>query len=176
MKNTITAILISLLASVSCIKDYPDPEFELKQGDRIPEFSITMSDGTAMTSEQLSHGQAIIMFFHTGCPDCQNTLPSVQKIYDEYKDRVSFALISREQSEEEIKDYWQEKEYTLPFSAQKDRKIYNLFATSRVPRVYICNEGVITRIYTDDPTARYEDLLTDLSSIEFFSNMMETYR
>ena len=89
---------------------------------------------------------------------------------------MSFALISREQSEEEIKDYWQEKEYTLPFSAQKDRKIYNLFATSRVPRVYICNEGVITRIYTDDPIARYEDLLTDLSSIEFFSNMMETYR
>ena len=172
MKNIITAILISLLASVSCIKDYPDPEFELKPGDRIPEFSITMSDGTAMTSEQLSHGPAIIMFFHTGCPDCQNTLPSVQKIYDEYKDRVSFALISREQSEEEIKDYWKEKGYTLPFSAQKDRKIYNLFATSRVPRVYICNEGKITRIYTDEPIPTYEDLLTDIMSIIYVNDLI----
>lgn len=172
MKNTITAILISLLASVSCIKDDPDTEFELKPGDMIPEFSITMSDGTKMTTDQLSQGPALIMFFHTGCPDCQNTLPSVQKIYDEYKDRVSFALISREQSDNDIQSYWQEKGYTLPFSAQKDRKIYNLFATSRVPRVYICNDGKITRIYTDDPIPTYEDLLTDIMSIIYVNDLI----
>ena len=170
MKNTIAAILIALLASVSCINDDPDPEFELKPGDRIPEFSITMSDGKKMTTDQLSQGPAIIMFFHTGCPDCQNTLPSVQKIYDQYKDKVSFALISREQSEKEIKEYWKEKGYTLPFSAQKDRKIYSLFATSRVPRVYICNDGKITRIYTDDPIPTYEDLVTDILSILYLDD------
>lgn len=165
MKSTVTAIFISLFAAVSCIKDDPDPEFELKVGERIPEFTVTMSDGTTMTSDLLSEGPAIIMFFNTGCPDCKNTLPSVQKIYGEYKDKVSFALISREQSEEEIKDYWQEMGYTLPFSAQTDRKIYNLFATSRVPRVYICNDGKIVNIYTDDPIPSYEDMLTDIMSI-----------
>mgnify|MGYP003303179430 CR=1 FL=1 len=165
MKSTVTAIFISLFAAVSCIKDDPDPEFELKVGDMIPEFTVTMSDGTTMTSDRLSEGPAIIMFFNTGCPDCQNTLPSVQKIYDEYKDQVSLALISREQSEEEIKDYWQEKGYTMPFSAQPDRKIYNLFATSRVPRVYICNDGKIVNIYTDDPIPAYDDMITDIMSI-----------
>ncbi len=176
MKNTITAIFIFLLATVSCIKDDPEQDFELKPGDMIPEFAVTMSDGTSMTSSQLSQGPALIMFFHTGCPDCQNALPSVQKIYDEYKDKMSFALISREQSGEDIKAYWHEKGYTVPYSAQPDRKVYNLFATSRVPRIYICNKGRITRMYTDDPIARYEDLLTDLMSIEFFSNAMGTYR
>ena len=171
MIKAITAIVISLLATVSCIKDDPEQEFELKQGDIIPEFTVTMSDGTKMTTDQLSQGPAVIMFFHTGCPDCQNTLPSVQKIYDEFRDKVSFALISREQSEEEIKDYWKEKGYTLPFSAQKDRKIYNLFATSRVPRVYICNDGKISRIYTDDPIPTYEDLLTDIISIIYVNDL-----
>ena len=163
MKSTVTAIFISLFAAVSCIKDDPDPEFELKVGDMIPEFTVTMSDGTTMTSDRLSEGPAIIMFFNTGCPDCQNTLPSVQKIYGEYKDHVSLALISREQSEEE-------KGYTMPFSAQPDRKIYNLFATSRVPRVYICNDGKIVNFYTDDPILQYEDLVTDILSILYLDD------
>lgn len=172
MKNTITAIFISLLAAVSCIQDDPEQEFELKAGDRIPEFAVTMSDGTVMTSDRLSQGPALIMFFHTGCPDCQNTLPSVQKIYDEYKDKVSFALISREQADEEIKAYWQEKGYTVPYSAQPDRKVYNLFATSRVPRVYICSDGKITRFYTDDPIPAYDDLLTDIMSILYVQDLI----
>lgn len=164
----IAAIFISLLAAVSCILENPDQEFELKVGDRIPDFTVQMSDGTTVTSDQLSEGPALIMFFHTGCPDCQNTLPSVQKVYDEYK--IAVVLVSREQNDEEIKAYWKEKGYTLPYSPQKDRKIYNLFATSRVPRVYICNNGKIVNFYTDDPIPKYEDLVTDILSILYLDD------
>ena len=165
MKKIFTAILMVIFSAVSCIYDDPDQEFELKPGDVVPEFTVLMSDGTAMTSEMLSEGPAIIMFFHTGCPDCQNTIPSVQRIYDEFKDKVQVVLISREQPYEEVQAYWTQNGYTLPFSPQQDRVIYNLFATSRVPRVYVCMDGKVNSCYKDDPIPQYEDLLNDLSGL-----------
>ncbi len=162
--NRLAHILVALFLSlvlVSCIEE-PDTEFELAIGERIPNFTVQMNDGTTVTGAQLCNGTALIMFFHTGCPDCRNTLPAVQKIYDQLKDKISITLISREQPESEISQYWKEIGYTMPYSAQTTREIYNLFATSRVPRVYICNDGIIKHIYTDNPIPTYSDLSGNL--------------
>lgn len=164
MKKTILSLLLVLTGLSSCIFEKPE-EFELKPGDSLPSFSVEMTDGTLVTSEQLGKGPALIMFFHTGCPDCQNTLPSVQKLYDEYRNGVAFVLISREQGRDDIDGYWKEKGYTMPYSPQSGRDVYNLFATSRVPRVYVCKDGKIKSCYHDDPIPQYEDLLTDLQSV-----------
>lgn len=164
MKKTVISLLLALTGLSSCIFEKAE-EFELKPGDTIPSFSVEMTDGTLVTSEQLSKGPSLLMFFHTGCPDCQNTLPSVQMLYDEYKEKVAFLLISREQVKDEIDEYWKEKGYTMPYSPQTDRKVYNLFATSRVPRVYVCKDGKIISSYNDDPIPQYEELLSDLLGI-----------
>lgn len=164
MKRILFAAMMIFAAS-SCIYDDPEPEFELKVGDRIPDFTVTMTDGTTVTGESLRKGVSLIMFFHSSCPDCQGTLPSVQRIYDEFLDKgVSFAIISRSQLADEIEPYWQEQGYTMPYSGQPDRKIYNLFATSRVPRVYVCKDGIIKKYYTDNPIPTYEELLDDVES------------
>ena len=146
------ALILSMLCVLlSCIKE-KQTGADLTVGDRIPDFSIIMNDGTVVTAGGLSQGRACIVFFTTKCPDCQKTLPEIQKIYDEYSvEGVSFALISREEVAESIFRYWQESEFTMPYSAQSDRMIYELFAKTRVPRVYICKDGVIKAIFTDQP-------------------------
>jgi hypothetical protein len=47
----------------------------------------------------------------------------------------------------------------MPYSAQSDRKIYELFAKTRVPRVYFVKEGVIRKIFTDSPAPVYDNLV-----------------
>ena len=157
--------LLSLLMT-SCIKE-DQTGADLTVGDRIPEFSVMMNDGTEVTGRGLSQGKAYIVFFTTKCPDCQKTLPAVQTLYEEYSpEGVRFALISREEGVESISQYWQESEFTMPYSAQNDRKIYELFAKTRVPRVYICNDGVIRAIFTDQPeNPTYEVMKTALESL-----------
>ena len=91
---------------------------DLQIGDAIPDFTVQMNDGSHVTGSQLRKGISVIMFFHTGCPDCQKTLPSVLQIYDEYVGDVNFALISREQGDGEIAPYWADSGYTMPYSAQ----------------------------------------------------------
>ena len=144
-------LLTAVLSLTSCIKE-KQTGADLTVGDRIPDFTVEVSDGTTLTGAMLREGVSLIMFFTTECPDCQETLPVVRTLYDEYADQgVKFALISREQSEDSISSYWLSQGFTMPYSAQSARAVYELFARSRVPRVYICRDGVIKYIFTDQP-------------------------
>ena len=139
------------LSLISCVKDKQSGA-DLVVGDRIPEFSVTMNDGSELTGKQLSRGKSCIVFFTTACPDCKATLPHLQRIYNEYgSQEVQFALISREDGAEAVSKYWQENGFTMPYSAQNDRRVYELFAKTRVPRVYVCKNGEIKAIFTDQP-------------------------
>ena len=161
------ALLIAMTAMLfSCIKDKKIGN-DLVVGSRVPDFSVVMNDGSTITGDSLRDGVSCIVFFYTGCPDCQKTLPAVQRIYDEYTMQgVSFALISREETDETIKPYWQSNGYTMPYSAQSDRKVYELFAMTRVPRVYICKDGIIKHIFTDTPAPpSYEDIKTAIKEL-----------
>lgn len=162
----LSMVVLAISSLTSCIFDEPETEYEIKIGETIPDFTVKMNDGSTVTGRSLRKGPAVIVFFHTLCPDCQQTIPSVQKIYDEYLAKgVSFALISRAQQSSEIEPYWLENGYTMPYSGQADRAVYNLFATTRVPRVYICKDGVVMKFYTDNPIPTYEELVSDVESL-----------
>lgn len=153
----------------SCILDKGDDIEKVKEADRLPHFDITMNDGKEIDSNSDLYGKtSVIVFFDTGCPDCQGLLPEIQKLYDHYKgnDKVRIVLISREESTDSITKYWKEHKFTMPFSGQNDKKIYNLFATSVIPRVYICNKQLIVKFkYTDNPTPTFIRLKAALESI-----------
>ena len=149
---------VSLLC-VSCIKDREDGA-DLNVGDRLPEFTVTMNDGYEIGTERLSDGISCIIFFTTGCPDCRETLPHIQKLYDEFAPKgITFAAISRGDGNAAVAGYWVAEGLTVPFSAQQDRRVYELFAKTRVPRVYINKDGIIKAIFTDIPAnPTYEEM------------------
>ena len=160
------AAFCSALFLSGCILE-KDSGADLKVGDHLPDFSVKMNDGRVVTDEDLIGSVSCVVLFHTSCPDCQNTLPSIQRLYDEYApETVRFALISREEGAEEIESYWTEKSYNMPYSAQLTRKVYNKFASSRIPRVYISDkDGIIRYIYTDNPIPTYGELKSCLESL-----------
>lgn len=151
----------------ACIDEQTPPRSEVKIGDKLPDFTVTMNDGTTVTGALLREGCSVVVFFNSGCPDCRKALPSLQRLYEQYASQgVRFALISREESTSTIEPYWQSSGYTMPYSAQDDRSVYELFATSRVPRVYISDaNGRVRDIFTDDPVPTYEELLAALLDI-----------
>lgn len=156
--------ILALLAG--CIKErYAGAD--LKVGDSLPDFRVEMNDGRTLTDESMGETVSVIMFFHTSCPDCRQVLSQMQKIYDEYASKsVQIALISREESAESIEAFWKEKSLQMPYSAQRSRMVYELFAKTGIPRVYICGKGGIIRyIFTDDPNPSYDDMKSALESV-----------
>lgn len=159
--------MIYVFLFTGCIKEKTEGA-DLKVGDMIPEFSVVMNDGSVVSDDSLKGSVSCIVLFHTTCPDCQKTLPVIQEIYDKYIPKgVEFALISREQTSDEIDVYWKENSLNMPYSAQSDRKVYNLFAQTRIPRVYISDkDGIIRHIFTDNPIPDYESLDNAVSGLD----------
>ena len=159
-------VFLFLLIAAGCIKeDYKGAD--LKVGDMIPDFEVVMSDGRVVTDDELKENVSVVMFFHTTCKDCQQALPLMQQIYDEYaSETVRIVLVSREQNEEDICIYWRENALKMPYSAQKTRKVYEKFARERIPRIYINEKGgIIRHIFTDDPVPSYDDLKESLENV-----------
>ncbi len=165
MKRILSGVFF-LLVVAGCIKEERKGA-DLKVGDIIPDFEVTMNDGRVVTDDELKENVSVVMFFHTSCKDCQQALPVMQQIYDEYaSESLHIVLISREQGEEDVYTYWRENGLKMPYSAQKTRKIYEMFAGERIPRIYVNEKGgIIRHIFTDDPVPSYDDLKESLEDV-----------
>ena len=161
------SVIFSIVCIISgCVLEKNEGA-DLKTGDVLPDFEVVMNDGSVVNDDYLNGSISAVMFFHTSCPDCQQTLPRMQTIYDEYTPKgVKIVLISRDEGESDIMSYWSENDLNMPYSAQNDRKVYELFATSRIPRIYISDKnGIVRYIYTDDPTPSYDELKSSFESL-----------
>lgn len=163
MKALLT-LLLPLCLFVGCVIDSDeepsDSEGLVKVGDRLPSFSIEVTDGdsTYMFSSDRLTGPTVIVFFNTTCKDCQRELPELNDYYLRYRDEPGFQMIAiaREESAPEIAAYWQANALSIPYSPQSDRRIFSLFASSTIPRVYICSpSGIVEWIGIEDFTIVY---------------------
>ena len=160
MGRMLCLMALTLMVPCSCIDEEEPAEEVVTVGQQLPDFEVVMSDGTTVSGAMLREAPSVVMFFHTSCPDCQQTLPRMQRLYDTYASKgVRFALISREDGEASVAAYWEEHGLTMPYSAQDNRSVYELFAYRRVPRVYVSSSiGTIRYIFTDAPIPTYEVL------------------
>lgn len=157
------AVCAVLSAFCSCISE--KSTVFVSEGDKLPDFSVVMDNGQVVSNDSLKGSFSLIMFFHTTCGDCRQTLPIIQQAYETWP-QVRFVLISRAQTADSLKTYWQRNGLTLPYSAQSDRKVYEKFATSVVPRVYLCDpETVVRKAYDDQVAAHAQTILDDLRQL-----------
>ncbi|MCM1176164.1 MAG: TlpA family protein disulfide reductase [Clostridium sp.] len=171
MSRKIRPMLLAIALIIvmpSCIIDrIPSDAADLQPGDRVPEFAITLSDGSTLTDEMLAGKPSVIAFFHTGCGDCREELPVLQHFYRDYGKDVNVICISRAEDEASVSSYWELHSLTLPYSAQDDASLYYRFAKNVIPRVYVVDSGlVIRKIFTDDPVASYGELVEAVSMEE----------
>lgn len=157
-------LLLTVLSVCGCISESFDKEnygSKLTVGDTIPSFKAVTTSQDTLTRESAAGKTLVLLFFHTGCSDCQKELPIVEQVYRKNRNDTLWQLIciSREEAAGEVTRYWLEHEFTMPVSPQEDRLLYERFAYSRVPMLYIVNAaGVIQAIFDDRNMATYDDL------------------
>ncbi|MGN1211278.1 MAG: peroxiredoxin family protein [Candidatus Cryptobacteroides sp.] len=138
-------MLISLAFVCSCIQDTETGyEGRLHPGDELPYFELKMSDGRILDTPGLKGFHSVIIFFNTACPDCAQLLPSIQRVYDLHASSPAvLLLVSREEGEESVSEFWKKNGLTMPYAACEDRSVYSLFADAGIPRVY-CSDAELT--------------------------------
>ncbi len=160
-------------ALTSCVYDKEEPEISIQVGDPLPRFSVTLLDGERFSTDELAGSEIenlVILFFNTNCPDCQRELPQAQLLYDriladETLSRTTRLIcIAREEDAASIREYWAANGLTLPASPQPDRTVYNLFASTGIPRLYLAQPTPNSPAFTitaslDSPADLFPQLL-----------------
>ena len=153
MKKVEVMIMLLCLLTGACsmVNDDDEVEERVTVGDHVPVFTVdVVADGmpTTFSTSNLT-GETVIVFFHTSCADCQRELPVLDDYYRQHRDDPGFQMvaISRAEGVETVAAFWAEHGLQMPYSAQEDRYIYELFASAIIPRVYVVSpQGIVTRV------------------------------
>ena len=147
-------LLLCLLMGACSIVNDDEVEERVTVGDRVPVFTVDVVADGMPTTFSTSHltGETVIVFFHTSCADCQRELPVLDDYYRQHRDDPGFQMvaISRAEGVETVAAFWAEHGLQMPYSAQEDRYIYELFASAIIPRVYVVSpQGIVTRVLVE---------------------------
>ena len=155
MNKYVALILLGLLMmGCSSIEDDNEVTERVNVGDRVPSFTVDMMADGIVSTFSTGHlmGETVIVFFNTTCPDCQRDLPKLNQYYLKHKNDKGFQMvaISRAEGEDTVAAYWKDNGLQIPYSAQNDRRIYELFASSIIPRIYFVSaKGIVTRVFIE---------------------------
>ena len=148
MKKMFYLIAPVFAVMAGCVgEDEPEVRSIVEVGDRLPEFSVVLNDGSTLTTEMLRGAESMIVFFTTTCGDCRRELPRINTYADAHPE-VRVVCISRSQTQQQVEALWEEKGLTMPYSVQTDAGVYSMFATAGVPRVYTADASLdVTGVY-----------------------------
>ncbi len=156
--GVVLSLCLQLLAGC-VVEDDMGGAWSLRPGDKVPDFSVVLSDGRRWNSTDMRGSIYVVVFFNTGCKDCRRELPKLQEAYMAV-DGIDFICIARDEKEEDISPFWDEHSLTMPFAPQDDRAVYSLFAEAGIPRIYVVDPGsVISATFSETDNISKDSIL-----------------
>jgi thiol-disulfide isomerase/thioredoxin len=98
-------------------------------------FRISNYNGEISTLSELKGKPVFINYWATWCPPCIAEMPSIQNLYNKYKDKVHFVFISNE-SPDVVNAFMERKDYSLPLYRHSG-VIPDAFESSVLPSTFI---------------------------------------
>jgi len=96
-------------------------------------------DGTAFNFEGTNGKVVLVNFWATWCPPCIAEMPSMQLLYDDYKDKIEFVFVSNEEFSV-INEFVSKKGYT--FNVYNPMTKYpDVFDVSSIPRTFLIDKN-----------------------------------
>ncbi len=98
-------------------------------------FSFEDKEGEILTISDYSGEVLFINFWATWCPPCRAEMPSIQRLYNEFHNKVNFLMITGEKPDPVIR-YLEQYNYSFPVFFQRAH-LTSSFKVSAIPHTYI---------------------------------------
>lgn len=171
----IILVLIIVVGSLmfflpSCVEQSKEVDEYTKvfAGDKAPDFTVDMLDGSKVTLSELEGKVVLINFWATWCPPCRVEMKRVQKdLIDKFKGQdFVFLPISRGEKIEEIVKFREKAGYTFPMGMDEDQSIYKMYAINYIPRNYLIDkDGKIVMTSVGYEEKEFNELIEKIESI-----------
>ncbi|TXE07061.1 TlpA family protein disulfide reductase [Seonamhaeicola algicola] len=106
----------------------------------IPSYNLILKDenGTIFNFETTKGKIVLVNFWATWCPPCIAEMTSMQKLYKDYKDKVTFVFVSDE-SFNVVNPFLEKNNYTFKVY-QPVTNYNNIFKVSSIPKTFLINQ------------------------------------
>ena len=144
-----TSLLLLLLAFVIMpgTRDLSAGDPQPEEGHLAPDFALKTLEGkTIRLSELRGKKVVLINFWATWCPPCRLEMPTMQKIYSDYKGKgfEVLAINIEPDAREEIQDFIKELRLTFPVLLDSDMKVTRRYRLIGLPvSTLIDRQGII---------------------------------
>ncbi|MGX1754133.1 TlpA family protein disulfide reductase [Sphingobacterium sp. NPDC055346] len=131
--------------------------------------TVTLSDDTGkrIQTHELQGKVVFINFWATWCGPCRAEMPSIQKLYDKYKDndKVVFMLVEIEHNAEGAKAFMEKEKLNMPIY-YPESEIPTTWLSGSIPSTVVLNkQGALAfdhKGMADYSTKEFEDFMISL--------------
>lgn len=133
----------------SFIPPKEEAEVDLK-GEKAPEFTLHDLEGITHSLVQQKGKVVVLDFWATWCGPCRMSIPFIQKLHEQYKDKgVVVWGINAERNEETVKKFVAEQKLTYPILRDVKGEVFRKYSVSGIPRILLIDqEGKVVVDYT----------------------------
>ena len=134
------------------------------------DFTLNLLDGDSVSLSSYRGSVVILNFWATWCPPCRAEMPSMEALYQRYKDRkLEMLAVNLGESANAVRSFVQKSGYTFPVMLDGNNRIGGIYGVEAIPTTFIIdNEGkiigrVVGSIQWDTPQvyAAFDALLGD---------------
>lgn len=111
--NKVSRCLIAILLALSMLGTAALAEYNV--GDTVENFTLTLSDGSSVTLQELEekYERIVLNFWGTWCPWCVYEMPSLQNAQQELGERVYILCVSDADQNSRIEAFRQKNDFSL---------------------------------------------------------------
>lgn len=103
-----------------------------------PDFATTDAEGAGVTLESYAGKVVILNFWATWCPPCRLEMPSMEKLYQDFKDEgLAIVAVNFMESPEVVAEFVREEGLTYPILMDRQGRIAESYGVRRLPETVI---------------------------------------
>jgi len=113
----------------------------VKESDKVDSYNWELSglNTESIQFSELKDKVIFVNFWATWCPPCRAELPMIQKLYDDYKDKVAFVFVTNE-NWETVKTFYDKNNYDLPSYNSASTSPNSFTKTNSIPASYLLDK------------------------------------
>ena len=132
MKNILLLATIFVF-SIACGTNENNRGYKVKVGDRCPDFSMELLDGTTITKKRLLGKVSVIQFTASWCGVCRKEMPHLEtQVWQEFKDEDFILLgVDFKGSKETTTTFIEEMQVTYPIALDTNGELFEQFTLAK---------------------------------------------